>query len=231
MNHPARLNVADWVTLGNVTCGTFAVCFAVTGNVGWIAPTIIIGALLDFFDGWIARACQCSSKRGGLLDAFADVITFGVGPVALVLALAERVSALLLVSAVAYVIANVYRHARIVELRDVVLGPTNTAVALVLALMSMQGATLPVGMSVLLLIASVLLVSEKPYINHHELQRTYLSRHRALTALVAVAVTAALLWMPAVRVAGIGLGLLYVAFGRARILQTSSSSEEPVAKS
>ena len=41
---------------------------------------VLLASILDFFDGFLARALKSESKIGGQLDSFSDSITFGLVP-------------------------------------------------------------------------------------------------------------------------------------------------------
>jgi len=61
-------------------CGFIAIVLALAGRID-IAPLFIfLGAVLDFFDGFVARKIGVSGAMGKQLDSLADVITFGVAP-------------------------------------------------------------------------------------------------------------------------------------------------------
>ena len=50
------------------------------GNYEITALCIVISAVLDFFDGFVARALKSNSDLGVQLDSLADMVTFGVLP-------------------------------------------------------------------------------------------------------------------------------------------------------
>ncbi|MGR3951377.1 MAG: CDP-alcohol phosphatidyltransferase family protein [Chlamydia sp.] len=77
----------------------------------------IIAAVIDTFDGAIARAMRLESDFGGLFDSMSDAVTFGVAPSVFVLkALSFQPrsleSALLLMAVTAYSIAGIIRLVR-----------------------------------------------------------------------------------------------------------------------
>lgn len=41
---------------------------------------IVIAAIIDFFDGFVARLLKAQSELGGQLDSLADMVTFGIAP-------------------------------------------------------------------------------------------------------------------------------------------------------
>lgn len=73
-------NLANAFTLANLLSGTIGVINLVTGNYQITALCIIISLILDFFDGFIARAMKSNSNLGAQLDSLADMVSFGVLP-------------------------------------------------------------------------------------------------------------------------------------------------------
>lgn len=73
-------NLANAFTLGNLFSGTIGVINLIEGNYQITAICIIISLVLDFFDGFIARALKSNSNLGAQLDSLADMVTFGVLP-------------------------------------------------------------------------------------------------------------------------------------------------------
>ena len=67
-------------TLGNLFCGVGAVYLASQGNLSNAAILILVGAFLDFFDGFAARLLNVPSELGLQLDSLADLISFGLAP-------------------------------------------------------------------------------------------------------------------------------------------------------
>ena len=73
-------NLANLITGSNMLCGFIAIILALAGRID-IAPLFIfLGAILDFFDGFVARKIGVSGAMGKQLDSLADVITFGLAP-------------------------------------------------------------------------------------------------------------------------------------------------------
>lgn len=54
------------------------------------AGLVLLGMLLDCFDGLIARVTQSTTNFGGQLDSLADVISFGIAPATLMVAFMTR---------------------------------------------------------------------------------------------------------------------------------------------
>ncbi len=73
-------NLANLFTLGNLTLGSWAVVLVLQDH-SLLAFWCMVGAaVLDFFDGFIARLTKTTSKIGADLDSLADMITFGLLP-------------------------------------------------------------------------------------------------------------------------------------------------------
>lgn len=75
-----RKHIPNLFTLGNLTCGLFALLYAMGGHLNIASGFILLGAFLDFFDGMVARLLAVSGELGKQLDSLADMVTFGVGP-------------------------------------------------------------------------------------------------------------------------------------------------------
>ena len=74
---------------------------------------IILGGLVDFFDGYIARRLGVATDMGKQLDSFADIITFGIVPIMLInYALPCEPCAIIAIPSFAYIMAGAYRLAR-----------------------------------------------------------------------------------------------------------------------
>jgi CDP-diacylglycerol--serine O-phosphatidyltransferase len=73
-------NLANLFTAANMLCGFVSIILTLAGRID-IAPFFILGgAVLDFFDGFIARKLKIAGPMGKQLDSLADMITFGVAP-------------------------------------------------------------------------------------------------------------------------------------------------------
>ena len=78
-------NLANLFTAANMLCGFISIILTLAGRID-IAPLFILGgAVLDFFDGFIARKLKIAGPMGKQLDSLADMITFGVAPGVLML--------------------------------------------------------------------------------------------------------------------------------------------------
>lgn len=75
-----KKHIPNSITLGNLLCGCFALVNAFKGDLVWSAYFVGIALVLDFFDGFTARALKVSSAIGKDLDSLADMVTFGLVP-------------------------------------------------------------------------------------------------------------------------------------------------------
>jgi len=71
-------------TVGNLLCGFLAIVQAVEGNITVSAWLIALGAIFDGLDGSLARAIHGNTRFGREFDSFADFVTFGVAPMAMI---------------------------------------------------------------------------------------------------------------------------------------------------
>jgi len=73
-------NLANFITLLNLTAGILALKFLFEGNYETAFYLVLAGIFFDFIDGLIARATRTSSEMGLQLDSLADLVTSGVVP-------------------------------------------------------------------------------------------------------------------------------------------------------
>lgn len=79
-----KKHIPNTITALNLISGCIAVQFAFMGDPLYCAIFIMLSAVFDFFDGFVARLLKVSSDIGKELDSLADVISFGFAPAALV---------------------------------------------------------------------------------------------------------------------------------------------------
>jgi len=75
------------MTCGNLLCGCLGIMQVFEGNLLMASYLIFIAGVLDFLDGFVARAMNSSSPIGKELDSLADMVTFGVLPAFMVMKL------------------------------------------------------------------------------------------------------------------------------------------------
>lgn len=49
-------------------------------RIAWASAFLLLAAVIDFFDGFVARLFKATSEMGKQLDSLADVVSFGVAP-------------------------------------------------------------------------------------------------------------------------------------------------------
>lgn len=75
-----KKHIPNAITCGNLFCGCLAIVAAFKGNLVMTAYLVGIAAVLDFFDGFVARLLKVGGEMGKQLDSLADMVTFGVVP-------------------------------------------------------------------------------------------------------------------------------------------------------
>jgi len=73
-------NLANAITLGNLFSGCVGAVHLISGDYKITAVCIILSLVLDFFDGFVARALKANSNLGTQLDSLADMVSFGLIP-------------------------------------------------------------------------------------------------------------------------------------------------------
>lgn len=75
-----KAHIPNFMTLLNLLCGVLAIICVFEFELYQASWLIVIGAILDFGDGLVARMLKVHSELGKQLDSLADVVTFGVAP-------------------------------------------------------------------------------------------------------------------------------------------------------
>lgn len=75
-----KSQIANVITLANLTLGGFATIFATQENFHLSLLLIFLAAFADRFDGMIARKLNIESDLGKQLDSMSDIISFGIAP-------------------------------------------------------------------------------------------------------------------------------------------------------
>ena len=68
------------LTCCNLLCGCLSIYFSAIDRFDLAFCLILLAAVFDFFDGFVARLLKVSSEIGKELDSLADCVTFGVAP-------------------------------------------------------------------------------------------------------------------------------------------------------
>ena len=72
--------IPNMFTFSNLACGVFSLLMLFEGKLEAACIFILLAALIDRYDGRIARFLNVSSEIGKELDSLADLVSFGVAP-------------------------------------------------------------------------------------------------------------------------------------------------------
>ncbi len=76
--------IPNLVTLGAICAGLTAIRFAVEGRFQMAVALIVLAAVLDGIDGYLARMLKSESAIGAELDSLGDFLNFGAAPALIV---------------------------------------------------------------------------------------------------------------------------------------------------
>ena len=79
-SHIKIWTIPNMVTLLNMICGTLSILASLQGELTIAFALILLGALFDFLDGFLARLLKQPSAIGAQLDSLADAISFSLAP-------------------------------------------------------------------------------------------------------------------------------------------------------
>jgi CDP-diacylglycerol--serine O-phosphatidyltransferase len=75
-----KKQAANILTFTGMVIGLFAIIKSIEGNFKISAFLIVVAAIFDFSDGFVARKLNITSNFGKYLDSNSDLIAFGVAP-------------------------------------------------------------------------------------------------------------------------------------------------------
>lgn len=75
-----RVILPNMITLFALCSGVTSIKLALDGRFDYAIITILLAAILDGLDGYVARALKGTSSFGAQLDSLADLVNFGVAP-------------------------------------------------------------------------------------------------------------------------------------------------------
>jgi len=179
------MKLKDWVTLCNLLCGVGSVVSLIEGRFDLGCYLVILGFLFDAADGLVARLTKQFNKFGGELDNLCDLVTYGLAPGFLVYHAFHAIAGYPIPAALAMaflpVAAGTVRAARYnvrrAEFPGFFIGMPRTAFALfIVALFQsslfrylaplLEGYLYAVP-AALIVWASFMLLSLRPYVGHH----------------------------------------------------------------
>lgn len=159
-------NLPNLLTLSNMTMGMIAIITAVNGNYFAASLFIVIGSIIDRYDGIAARKFNSSSELGKEMDSLADMITFGVAPAVTALMFPlSHLNILGSIIAIIFVGCGLYRLSRfnISEFQNIYIGLPITIAGSLLALTFVYQHAFhvyPYITAVIMLVFSYLMVSQ-----------------------------------------------------------------------
>jgi len=237
---PLRNLLPNILTVLALCAGLTAIRFGLEGRFEFAVYAILVAALLDAFDGRLARMLQAQSSFGAELDSLADFFNFGVAPVLILYTWSlEALGGLGWVAVLGYSVACALRLARFnVTAEDPdrpswanaffvgVPAPAAAGLAMLPLYMDFSGITTfntwPSLVAVHIGIIAFLMVSRLPTFSGKHL-RLSSRRDRALPVLLGVALVAALAvsypWATVIGIAGLYVLTLPLAFWRYRVLE------------
>jgi CDP-diacylglycerol--serine O-phosphatidyltransferase len=75
-----KKHIPNFITCLNLFSGCIGTIFAFNGDLKTAAYFVVLSAVFDFFDGFVARLLNVKSDIGKELDSLADMISFGFLP-------------------------------------------------------------------------------------------------------------------------------------------------------
>ncbi|MGD1933936.1 MAG: CDP-alcohol phosphatidyltransferase family protein [Candidatus Phaeomarinobacter sp.] len=237
---PLRNLLPNVLTVLALCAGLTAIRFGLEGRYEFAVYAILVAALLDAFDGRLARMLKAQSSFGAELDSLADFFNFGVAPVLILYTWSlDSLGGLGWVAVLGYSVACALRLARFnVASEDpdrpswanafFVGVPAPAAAGLVMLPLYMDFTevttfnTWPSLVAVHIGIIAFLMVSRLPTFSGKHL-RFSTRRDRALPVLLGVALIAALAvsypWMTVIGIATLYVSTLPLAYWRHRVLE------------
>jgi CDP-diacylglycerol--serine O-phosphatidyltransferase len=105
-------HIPNMVTLGNLACGTLAIVNIFNDEPKTAVYLVLLAAVLDFFDGFLARLLKVSGEFGKQLDSMADLVTFGIAPSCLLYSLSYNIDGVYRYSFLLLAAFSAYRLAK-----------------------------------------------------------------------------------------------------------------------
>jgi CDP-diacylglycerol---serine O-phosphatidyltransferase len=90
MNDLKLFTIPNIFTCGNLLCGCVGIVCVFRGDSLLAGALIVLAAVFDFLDGFLARLLKQASPIGKELDSLADCVTFGVLPSTIIFNLIDK---------------------------------------------------------------------------------------------------------------------------------------------
>ena len=85
-----KKHIPNLFTILNICGGCLAISLAFKGEFLTACICILLSAICDFLDGFLAKRLAAQSELGAQLDSLADMVTFGLAPSFIVLNLVTQ---------------------------------------------------------------------------------------------------------------------------------------------
>lgn len=158
-----KAHIANFITLCNLSFGGAAIMATLNEHFSFAVLFIFIAALLDRYDGKVARKLNQQSELGKQLDSMSDIISFGVAPALLMYEYAlSYAGAAGMIVTILYITCGALRLARfnVSDTNGYFVGLPITAAGTILTLSYFAGPYVAAGFYVpLVLILSVMMIS------------------------------------------------------------------------
>lgn len=157
--------VPNLFTFANLTCGILAIIFTLSKGYTIAGMLILLAALIDRYDGRVARKLNVSSPLGKELDSLADLVSFGAAPAIVMWSLSlQNLGIIGYIVTIIFPIAGAYRLARfnVTTFNNVFMGVPITVAGAVMAidiLIVSLNSSHAVVSALMMLILSYLMVS------------------------------------------------------------------------
>jgi CDP-diacylglycerol--serine O-phosphatidyltransferase len=157
----------DAFTLSNALFGVISIFAVHEGFIDLALILLLLAAVADGLDGYIARRYTCS-ELGESLDSLADVISFGVAPAVIIYSIYSTLNQLLIGALVCfYVVCGILRLARfnaLAKAADFEGLPITAGCVMLVSYLLMDEKYIHVYvLFMLLIVLSLLMVSNLPY--------------------------------------------------------------------
>ncbi|EYE89055.1 CDP-diacylglycerol--serine O-phosphatidyltransferase [Fervidicella metallireducens AeB] len=157
--------VPNLFTFANLTCGILAIIFTLSKSYTIAGILILLAALIDRYDGRVARKLNVSSPLGKELDSLADLVSFGAAPAIVMWSLSlQNLGVIGYIVTIIFPIAGAYRLARfnVTTFNNVFMGVPITIAGAIMAidiLIVSLNSSHTIVSAVMMLILSYLMVS------------------------------------------------------------------------
>lgn len=107
-----KVYIPNLLTFINLSLGIISIVETFHKNYFVAAALVIIAAIIDRYDGKVARLLNVSSELGKELDSLSDLISFGIAPALLIFTKYQYISTIGICISLIYIISGSYRLAK-----------------------------------------------------------------------------------------------------------------------